>query len=73
MASIAGMDWSAARRAFIAGYDAYQVLGPRCRCPYTGRDNKCVGLYVAGKDAARNRVPRDKAWRFFRKREERVQ
>lgn len=72
MASIAGMSWEAAERAFRAGYEAFQVRGREARYPWGGTGDKRIGLFVAGKDAARNHVPVEDAWRAFRRREEAV-
>lgn len=72
MATVAGMAWEVAQRVFLEGYDSYQVRGPRCRCPFTRPGDKRNGLFVGGKDAARKRIPRDKAWTAFRQREEAV-
>ncbi len=72
MASIAGMAWEAAERAFRAGYEAYQSRG-NCQAPWQGNGDKRIGLWTAGKDAARKRIPRDKAWQAFVEREKAVQ
>lgn len=64
------MAWEVARQVFLQGYDSYQMKGPATRCPYG--TEKRNGLFVAGKDAARNRIPRNEAWERFRQREERV-
>ena len=72
MATVTGMAWEVARRAFLTGYDAYQGAGPACVCPWRGAGDKRIGLWTAGKDAARRRVPREKAWTAFRDREEAV-
>lgn len=72
MASIAGMAWEAARRAFLAGYDAFQTSGPLAQCPWGMPGDKRIGLFVAGKDAAKKRIAREKAWGAFRTREETV-
>ena len=72
MATVAGLAWEAARRAFLAGYDAYQLQGGRCQSPWQMPGDKRCGLWTAGKDAARRRVPRGKAWDAFRAREEEV-
>lgn len=72
MASIAGMSWEAAERAFRTGYEHFQTRGPMARSPWIGTGDKRNGLFTAGKDAARRRVPVEKAWSAFRDREEAV-
>ena len=72
MATVAGMAWDAARRAFLAGYDAFQATGPLTKGPWGQPNDKRCGLWTAGKDAARKRIPREKAWKAFRDREEGV-
>ncbi len=72
MASIAGMAWEAAQRAFRTGYEQYQALGPESKCPWHGNHNKSIGLWTAGKDAARRRIPLQKAWAAFVDRERAV-
>jgi hypothetical protein len=66
------MSWDVARRAFLTGYESYQGSGPEARCPWTLRGDKRIGLWTAGKDAARRRVSREQSWRAFREREEAV-
>ena len=72
MATVAGMAWDVARAAFRAGFDAYQGIGPAARCPFHLPGDKRIGLWVAGKDAARRRQPLERAWSAFREREEAV-
>lgn len=72
MATVAGMAWDLARSAFRSGYDAYQGAGPKASCPFSGPGDKRIGLWVAGKDAARRRQPLERAWCAFRAREEAV-
>lgn len=71
MASIAGMAWEAAERAFRAGYEAYQSRG-NAQCPFQGNGDKRIGLWTAGKDAARKRQPLRDAWQAFVNRERAV-
>ena len=71
MASIAGMAWEAAERAFRAGYEAYQARG-NAQCPWQGNGDKRIGLWTAGKDAARKRIALQKAWSAFVERERAV-
>jgi hypothetical protein len=72
MASVAGMAWEAAERAFRAGYEAYQATGPESKCPWQGNYNKSIGLWTAGKDAARRRISLRQAWVAFVERERAV-
>ena len=72
MATVAGMSWDSARRAFLAGFDAYQGQGVHAPCPWRGTGDKRIGLWVAGKDAARRRESSERAWTKFRAREEEV-
>ena len=72
MATVQAMAWDVARAAFRAGFDAYQGAGPKARCPFDLPGDKRIGVWVAGKDAARRRQPLDRAWRAFRAREEAV-
>ena len=72
MVTVAAMGWDSARAAFRAGYYAYQGAGPKARCPFELPGDKRIGLWVAGKDAARRREPVERAWAAFRAREERV-
>ncbi|MGH9588302.1 MAG: hypothetical protein ACRD3F_15235 [Acidobacteriaceae bacterium] len=72
MATVAGMAWDAARRAFMAGYESYQARGPMQHAPWHERGDKRCGLWTAGRDAAKKRVPREHGWEAFRKREEEV-
>ena len=72
MASVAGMAWDVARQAFRAGYEAYAGSGPRAICPFRTPGDKRIGLWTAGKDAARRRLPLERAWCAFRAREEAV-
>jgi len=72
MASVAGMAWEAAERAFRAGYETYQVKG-NAQCPWAGNHDKRIGLWTAGKDAARKRIPVREAWQTFVEREKAVQ
>lgn len=72
MATVAGMSWDVARSAFRTGYDAYQGAGPSAICPWRGTGDKRIGLWTAGKDAARRRRSLDEAWDAFRAREEAV-
>jgi hypothetical protein len=69
MATVSGMAWEAARRAFLRGYDDYQIRGGQCQSPWQQPGDKRCGLWTAGKDAARRRVPRSDAWDAFRERE----
>lgn len=69
MATIAGMAWDAARRAFLAGYDAYQANGAMQHCPWHSRGDKRNGLWCAGRDAARRGISREKGWNAFLERE----
>ena len=71
MASVAGMSWEAAERAFRAGFEAYQTRG-NSQCLWQGNGDKRIGLWTAGKDAARRSVPLQKAWRAFVEREKAV-
>ncbi len=68
-ATVAGIAWDVARQSLLAGYEAYQGSGPAAVCPWRGRGDKRIGLWTAGKDAARKRTPREKAWGAFRARE----
>ena len=70
MASIDAMSWDGCRYWFMVGYEDYQCKGPLCQAPFQA--DKRAGLWVAGKDAARKRIPRAEAWAMYRKREERV-
>ncbi len=70
MASIDAMSWDGCKYWFLVGYEHYQNLGPLCKSPWN--NDKRAGLWTAGKDAARKRIPRDEAWRRFRAREEDV-
>lgn len=71
MASIAGMAWDAAERAFRTGYEAYQVRG-NTQCPWQMPGDKRCGLWTAGKDAARKRLSFKEAWGAFVARERAV-
>jgi hypothetical protein len=71
MASIAGMAWEAAERAFRAGYETYQVRG-NSQCPWQGNGDKRIGLWTAGKDAARKHISFKDAWDAFVEREKAV-
>ena len=71
MASIVGMAWEAAQRAFRTGYESYQVRG-NAQCPWQGNGDKRIGLWTAGKDAARKRIPLERAWNAFVEREKAV-
>lgn len=71
MASVAGMAWEAAERAFRNGYETYQVRG-NSQCPHQGNGDKRIGLWTAGKDAARRRIPLKDAWSAFVERERAV-
>jgi hypothetical protein len=71
MASVAGMSWEAAERAFRAGFEAYQTRG-NSQCPWQGNGDKRIGLWTAGKDAARKRVRLSDAWGAFVNRERAV-
>ncbi len=72
MATIAAMSWDVAESVFSQGYRAYQGAGPNARCPYEAPGDKRIGLWVAGKDAARKRIARDTAWEQFERREKAV-
>jgi hypothetical protein len=73
MASVAGMAWEAAERAFRSGYETYQTRG-NTQCPWpTGNGDKRIGLWTAGKDAARKRISLGEAWEAFVSREKAVQ
>ena len=72
MASIAGMSWEAAERAFRTGYESYQARGPLHQCPWSGNYDKRIGLWTAGKDAARKQIPVKRAWDAFVEREKSV-
>ncbi len=61
---------STAEAVFRQGYDAYQARGLKAVCPYP-QDEK-VGIWTAGKDAARRRAPAAEAWKDFLAREKRV-
>ena len=66
------MSWDVAERTYLAGYDAYQGHGPRACCPFRLTGDKRIGLWVAGKDAARKRISRTLGWRAFLTREKAV-
>ena len=72
MATVAGMSWDVARHVYRQGFYAYQGAGPAAICPYRGPGDKRIGLWTAGKDAARRRESVEPAWARFRKREEAV-
>lgn len=72
MASIVGMAWEAAQRAFRTGYEHYQARGPHCQSPWQMPGDRRCGLWTAGKDAARKRVPLTEAWEAFVDRERAV-
>lgn len=71
MASVAGIAWEAAERAFRTGYEAYQARG-NIQCPWQGNGDKRIGLWTAGKDAARKRIRLQDAWGAFVEREKAV-
>lgn len=66
------MSWDGCRYWFLVGYEHYQTRGPLAQLPPDFQQDKRAGLWTAGKDAARKRIPRDEAWRRFRAREEAV-
>lgn len=66
------MAWEAAERAFRAGYECYQARGPLTQPPWGQSGDKRHGLWVAGKDAARKKIPFGKAWKAFVEREKAV-
>ncbi len=72
MATIAAMPWSTVESVFRQGYEAYQGKGPNAECPFHLPGDKRIGVWVAGKDAARRRADRTTALRAFIAREKQV-